>query len=85
MKDHSIPENSPTGRADTIKPGFRPATPLLALALIALCAWLIAACSNDTKRAAAPTPSPTGDDRSFSNSSKRFERPPPYGSRFNND
>ena len=83
MKDHHVPEN-PLVIAD-VKTGFYPIKPLLSLALLMLCAWLIASCSHNAKKPAAPTPSPTGDDRSFSSSSKRFERPPPYGSRFNND
>jgi hypothetical protein len=85
MKDHPVPEKPLALNAKAAKASLRPITPLLSLAFLALCAWLIASCSNNGKKAASPTPSPTGDDRSFSNSSKRFERPPPFGSRFNND
>ena len=64
------------------KPGFSGLKGLLSLVLFIFSLCLFAACNGPAKKSqpAAATP---GDDRSFN--SKRFERPPPYGSRFNND
>lgn len=75
--DTNTRQNSPAQAAGKI------GRSLLFLAAIIVCG-LFQSCATPQKSSNVAVNS-TPDDRSFSGEAKRFERPPPFGSRFNND
>jgi hypothetical protein len=77
IMDTNARQNSPTQSVGKIRRN------LLLLAAIIVCG-LFQSCAAPQKTKQVAVNSPT-DDRGFEGGAKRFERPPPFGSRFNDD